>query len=149
MHVLSAEDMLDASGRQRVAAAISAAEQGTSAEIRVHIEDHIEEDVLDHAAYVFEELGMQHTRERNGVLIYISAADRLVAVLGDKGINERVPEGFWDRTVELLKAQFAQGCYADGLCDAVQQVADQLQHFFPRRADDRDELSNEVSFGKR
>lgn len=144
-----AEELLDKSGREQVAQAIAAAERGTSAEIRVHMEDHIEEDVLDHAAYIFEELGMHQTRERNGVLIYVSVADRLVAVLGDKGINERVPMGFWDGTVEALKQQFAEGNFPAGLCDAVHRVAGQLQQYFPRRADDRNELSNEVSFGGR
>ena len=54
------------------------------------------EDVLDHAAYVFEELGMHCTRDRNGVLVYV-AADRQVAVLGDSGINEQVPGRLLDR----------------------------------------------------
>jgi len=94
--VPGAEDFLTDDQRKVVAEVISQAEKATSGEIRVHIEDHIEEDVLDHAAYIFEELGMHNTRERNGILIYVCVADRLVAVLGDKGINEKVPDGFWD-----------------------------------------------------
>lgn len=142
------EDFLDEAGRRRVAEAIGEAEERTSGEIRVHIEEHIEEDVLDHAAYVFEELGMHHTRERNGILIYVSVADRLVAVIGDKGINDRVPGDYWNGVVGLLKLHFAAGRHAEGLCEAVHQVAAKLQQFFPRRSDDRDELSNEVSFGR-
>jgi uncharacterized membrane protein len=147
--VLTAETFLSESERTQVAAAIGDAERRTSGEIRVHLEDHIEEDVLVHAAYVFEELGMQHTRERNGVLIYISVTDRLAAVIGDKGINERVPEGFWDQTLALLQHHFAVDRRADGLCEAVHMVADQLAHYFPLRHDDGNELSNEVSVGQR
>ena len=142
-------DFLDNDERRRVAQAIGEAERLTSGEIRVHIEEHIEEDVLDHAAFVFEELGMQHTAERNGILIYASVADRLVAVIGDKGINDRVPPGYWDGIVGLLKQHFAAGRHADGLCEAVHQVATKLQEFFPQRSEDRNELSNEVSFGRR
>jgi uncharacterized membrane protein len=146
--VSTSEDFLNSDERKRVAQAIGEAERLTSGEIRVHIEEHIEEDVLDHAAFVFEELGMQHTAERNGILIYVSVADRLVAVIGDKGINDRVPSGYWNGIVGLLKLHFAAGRHADGLCEAVYQVAAKLQEFFPRRSDDRNELSNEVSYGR-
>ena len=147
--MLTRDRLLSLVDAPTIEAAIARAEARTSGEIRVSVAPWFWGNVQGTAERAFARLGMTATRERNGVLIYISAADRLVAVLGDKGINERVPEGFWDRTVELLKGQFAQGRFAEGLCDAVQHVADQLQHFFPRRTDDRDELSNEVSFGKR
>ncbi len=144
-----AADFLTDDERRDVAVAISKAEGATSGEIRVHIEDHIEEDVLDHAAYIFDELGMQHTRERNGILIYVCVADRLVAVLGDKGIHEKVPAGFWNGTVDVLKTHFAAGRQAEGLCEAVRMVGERLSAFFPPRSDDRNELSNEVTFGRR
>ena len=86
--------------------------------------------------------------ERNGVLIYVCVADRLVAVVGDKGINERVPEGFWDNTIAVLKLHFAAGRHADGLCEAVDLVADRTAAFFPASDLDTNELSNEVSFGR-
>jgi uncharacterized membrane protein len=147
--VPGAEDFLTDAERKVVAAAIAEAERATSGEIRVHIEDHIEEDVLRHAAFVFGELGMQHTRDRNGILIYVCVADRLVAVLGDKGIDEKVPEGFWDGTVAVLKEHFAAGRQAEGLCEAVRKVGERLSTFFPPRHDDRNELSNEVTYGRR
>ena len=147
--VLTADQFLDAAGRERVREAIGAAERRTSGELRVHLEDHIEEDVLDHAAYVFEELGMHRTRERNGVLVYVAVADRRVAVLGDAGINEKVPEGFWTDVVGLLKLHFAAGRHAEGLVEAVHQIGEKLSSYFPLRKDDTDELSNEVSIGRR
>lgn len=146
MSVLTAESFLSEADRARVAEAIGLAERRTSGEIRVHLEDHIEDDVLDHAAFVFEELGMQRTRDRNAVLIYVCVADRKVAVVGDKGINDRVPPGFWTDVVAVLKLHFAAGRQADGLCEAVHLVGEKLKSFFPYQADDRDELTNEVSF---
>jgi len=146
---LTAEDFLSKAERERVAQAIGEAERLTSGEIRVHLEDHIEDDVLDHAAFVFEELGMHRTDQRNGVLIYVCVADRKVAVIGDKGINERVPEGFWTDVVAVLKLHFAAGRRADGLAEAVHMVASKLRQHFPLQTNDRNELSNEVSFSRR
>jgi uncharacterized membrane protein len=144
--VLTAEDFLTATERQRVQGAIGVAEKRTSGEIRVHLEDHIEDDVLDHAAFIFEELGMHRTRDRNGVLIYLSVADRKVAVVGDAGINAAVPEGFWTDVVGVLKLHLAAGRHADGLCEAIHLVGEKLVSYFPLKRDDRDELSNEISF---
>jgi uncharacterized membrane protein len=147
--VLTAEDFLTVAGRAQVREAIAQAEQRTSGEIRVHIEDHIEEDVLDHAAFIFEELGMHRTRDRNGVLLYLSVADRKVAVIGDAGINARVPGNFWTDVVGVLKLHLAAGHHAEGLCEAVRMVGEKLRADFPLRSDDRNELSNDVSFGSR
>ena len=147
--VLSAEELLTEAELHQVREAIGAAELRTSGEIRVHLEDHIEEDVLDHAAFIFEELGMHRTEDRNGVLIYLSVADRKLAVIGDVGINQRVPENFWNDVVGLLKLHLAAGRPAEGLVEAVHMVGEKLRAQFPLKPDDRDELPNEISFGRR
>lgn len=148
MSALAAEDLLTAPERTEVAKAIGEAERLTSGEIRVHLDDHIEDEVLDHAAFVFEELDMHRTRDRNGVLIYIAVADRRVAVIGDAGINARVPAGFWTDVLGVIKLHFAAGRHAAGLVEAVHLVGAKLQQYFPLRHDDTDELSNEVSIGR-
>jgi uncharacterized membrane protein len=145
--VLTAAELLSEADQVRVKEAISKAEARTSGEIRVHLDDTIADEVLDHAAYIFEELGMFRTRDRNGVLIYVSAADRRVAVIGDAGINARVPAGFWDDVLALLQEHFRSGRFADGLCQAVERVGEKLRADFPHERDDRDELSNDISFG--
>jgi uncharacterized membrane protein len=145
--VLTSADLLPEADQVRVKEAIRKAEARTSGEIRVHIDDTIADEVLDHAAYIFEELGMFRTRDRNGVLIYVSAADRRVAVIGDAGINARVPEGFWDDVLALMQAQFRSGQFATGLCLAVERVGEKLRADFPFERDDTDELPNDISFG--
>jgi uncharacterized membrane protein len=146
---LTAEDLLTEADLRAIRAAIDAAEKRTSGEIRVHIEDHIEEDVLDHAAFIFEELAMHRTRDRNGVLIYLSVADRKLAVIGDQGIDNRVPENFWNDVLGLLKLHLAAGRAAAGIVEAVHMVGEKLRLHFPVKHDDRDELPNEVTFGRR
>ena len=147
--MITAEDFLTAEERKRVAAAIGEAEKKTSAEIRVHLEDHIEEDVLDHAAFIFQELDMHRTAERNGILIYICVADRQMAVVGDKAINEKVPEHFWEDVIDVMARNFKAMKHADGLIEAAGMVGEIAGRFFPRQSDDRNELSNEVSFSRK
>lgn len=149
MSIPTAADFLSAPEKQQVRDAIAAAELRTSGEIRVHLEDHIEEDVLDHAAFIFEELGMHRTRDRNGVLIYLSVADRKVAVIGDSGIDAVVPKGFWTDVVAVMKLHLAAGHHGKGIAEAVHLVGEKLVAFFPLRDDDTNELSNEISYGKR
>ena len=146
---VASEDFLSESERKQVRDAIGMAELRTSGEIRVHLEDHIEDDVMDHAAFVFEELGMHRTRDRNGVLIYLAVVDRKVAVIGDSGINERVPKNFWVDVIAVLKLHLVSGRRVEALCEAVQTIGEKLSAYFPLKDDDTDELNNDISFGGR
>ncbi len=148
MSPLTAEELLSPEDLERVRDAVRQAEGRTSGEIRVHLDDTIVDDVLDHAAFVFEELGMHRTNERNGVLIYVSVAQRRAAVVGDAGINERLPAGYWNETLGVILEQFKADRYVEGLCMGVQRLGEQLRTHFPRAADDRNELSDDVSIGR-
>ena len=148
MDFLAADDFLTASEKKRVEAAIAAAELRTSGELRLHLEDHIEDDVMDHAAFIFQELDMHRTRDRNGVLIYLSVVDRKVAVIGDAGINSVVGEGFWVDVIAMLKIHLAGGRRADGLCEAIHTIGEKLVRHFPLTSDDTNELPNTISIGR-
>src|SRR5690554_778248 len=82
--------------------AIERAELNTSGEIRVHIESECKLDPIARAVTVFNKLKMNKTKERNGVLIYIAWKSRKFAIIGDIGIDEKVPENFWDKEREIL-----------------------------------------------
>lgn len=120
----------------------------TSGEIRVHLEDRCKDELLDHAAFIFDELNMSRTRDRNGVLIYVSVADRRVAIIGDAGIHARVGDGFWNDALSLMRGHFAEGRYAQGLIDGVALAGEKLREHFPYERDDRNELSNEISLDR-
>lgn len=74
--------------------AIADAEKNTSGEIRVHIDKKCKGEVLDIAADFFKSMKMHETALRNGVLFYLSIEDQKFAILGDKGIHEKVPTNF-------------------------------------------------------
>ncbi len=128
--------------------AIKSAELNTSGEIRVHVESKCKDDVLDSAAYWFEKLEMHKTEQRNGVLVYLAIDDRKFAILGDAGINAKVPDNFWDEIKEFMLAKFKNGQFADGLSEAILRAGEQLKMHFPYQTDDVNELSDEISFGK-
>jgi len=129
--------------------AIKEAELNTSGEIRVHIEKNCPEDVLDRAAFIFEKLKMHKTKLRNGVLFYLAVNDRKFAILGDAGINAKVPEGFWDNIKETMLNHFKNGEFTRGLSEGIKMTGEQLKKHFPRKSDDVNELSDEISFGNK
>ncbi len=128
--------------------AIKSAELNTSGEIRVHIESEIKGDVLDRAAYLFEFLGMHKTKDRNGVLFYFAEKSRKFAILGDVGINTKVPPDFWNKIKEKMADRFSEGKFAIGLSEGIQMAGEQLKIHFSYQKDDVNELSDEISFGK-
>ena len=132
----------------QISNAIRAAEMNTSGEIRVHIEKYCKGDVLDRAAYVFEKMEMHKTQLRNGVLFYLAVEDHQFAILGDAGINQKVPEDFWETTKELVLSKFKEGNLTEGLTRGILMAGEQLKAHFPYLKNDVDELSNEISFGK-
>lgn len=130
----------------RVVAAIQAAEQETSGEIRVHLESRCATEPYARAVKLFEKLGLAVTRQRNGVLIYLALRDRKFAILGDAGINDKVGPDFWDATVRKMETLFRQDRFAEGLAAGILDVGARLKEFFPYdRATDRNELPDEIS----
>ncbi|HLN54695.1 MAG TPA: TPM domain-containing protein [Bacteroidales bacterium] len=134
--------------QEKLLASIREAEKETSGEIRIHIDTTCKEEVLDRAAWMFKKLGMEKTAERNGVLFYLAVKDRKFAILGDAGINAKVPEGFWDCVSELLTRNFKEGKFVEGLSEGIILAGKQLKTHFPYLKEDKNELSDELSFGK-
>jgi len=131
-----------------ILASVREAERSTSGEIRVHIETSCAGDVLDRAAWIFKKLGMHKTVERNGVLFYLAVNDKKFAIIGDAGINVKVPVGFWDGISELLTKNFKESRFTEGLSEGIMLAGEQLKTHFPYSKDDVNELSDEISFDK-
>jgi len=144
----TAKNFFTAEQQDDILQAIRDAELDTSGEIRVHIENKCVGDVLDCAAYIFKKLEMHKTAQRNGVLFYLSIKNRTFAVIGDSGINAVVPENFWESTKSLMINHFREERFSEGLVEGIMQAGLQLKKYFPRQTDDKNELSDELSFGK-
>lgn len=130
----------------RIVAAIAAAERRTSGEIRVHIQPKATGGEIRYVAEkTFERLGMTKTALRNGVLLFIACEEQRFTILGDQGIDAKVPGGFWDEIAAKLTIRFKAGEYTDGIVDAIHSAGEELQHYFPRGEGDVDELTNEIN----
>ena len=144
---MSIRNFFSSKDKLQIENAIRAAELKTSGEIRVHIEKNCKEDVLDRAAFLFEKLEMHKTDLRNGVLFYLAIEDHLFAILGDAGINQKVPENFWVEIKQTMESEFKEGKFTDGLVTGINKAGEALKHHFPWQKDDINELSDEISFG--
>ncbi|MBS4058614.1 MAG: TPM domain-containing protein [Bacteroidales bacterium] len=142
-----AQDFFTQTQKDQIIKAIAHAENETSGEIRVHIESHCKHDVLDRAAFLFEKLGIKKTADRNGVLFYLAINDRKFAIIGDSGINAVVEKNFWEDVKEMLREHFKQGDFVTGLTKGIELSGMKLKHHFPHKANDVNELSDEISFG--
>lgn len=131
--------------KRKIIAAIKAAEKETSGEIRVHLEERSRLPIFERAVEVFHMIGMNRTALKNGVLIYFATTNREFAILGDSGINQSVPENFWDEITQRLSEQLKQGNFCEGLCETILLIGEKLKTYFPRKADDQNELPNELS----
>jgi uncharacterized membrane protein len=146
---MKARAFLKALDDERIVAAIQEAEARSRGEIRVHVAPGKVEDARAAAQADFPRLGMTETAERNGVLILVAPESQTFAVVGDRGIDERCPEGFWESVAEAMREHFREGRFDDGLVTAVETVGAKLARHFPRREGevDRNELPDGISHG--
>lgn len=145
---MRAEDFLTVEQQETVVSAVRLAEKGTSGEIRIHIDSECAGDPLKRAEEVFVRLGMNRTRLRNGVLIYLACNTKVFAVIGDKGINDCVPENFWNDVISVMGEYFRKGMFAEGLSEAVLKAGEKLKEYFPYQSDDVNEQPDDISFEK-
>ena len=133
--------------KELIKSAVKEAELNTSGEIRVHLDNHCKEDVMDRAAWWFEKLEMQGTEQRNGVLFYLAVKDHKFAILGDAGVNALTPDNFWDSIKETMALHFLEGDFATGLKEGLLMTGVALKDHFPYQDGDVTELSDDISFG--
>ncbi|WP_405608762.1 TPM domain-containing protein [Polaribacter sp. Asnod1-A03] len=141
------EAFLTPEEEKEIISAIKTAEKNTSGEIRVHIEASTEKNHEERSLEVFHLLEMHKTKDANGVLIYVAVKDKKFVIFGDKGINDVVPDSFWNSTKDVIQNHFKNGNFKQGIVDGILKAGQELKEHFPWQIDDEDELSNEISKG--
>jgi uncharacterized membrane protein len=144
---MKASDFFSKDDQKKIEQAIKQAEHKTSGEIRVHIDAGCKGEVLDAASKVFATLGMHKTKLRDGVLIYLALEDKKFAIIGDAGINQKVPANFWDNIKNDMLEHFRNSEFTTGLIHGIAMTGKQLKQHFPHEKDDVNELPDEISFG--
>lgn len=141
--------LIKKSEERKIVSAIRKAEKDTSGEIRVHIERWCKEgDPVARAIFIFDAIGMFDTRDRTGVLIYISLKSKMFAIIGDVGINAVIPQDFWNGIKDELSSFFSKGQITEGIIEAVNQTGKILKEHFPASEDNPNEQPDEISYGK-
>jgi uncharacterized membrane protein len=140
------EQFLTEAQEKQIVEAIRVAEKNTSGEIRVHIEKSTLKDTLERAKEVFYYLKMDATKDKNGVLFYLAVHDKKFAILGDEGIDKKVPKDFWKSVTNTVLKEFKTGNYALGLEKGILETGEKLKTYFPYQEDDINELSDEISY---
>lgn len=99
---------------------------------------------MDLAVQEFNDLKMNETRDKTGILIFILLKEKQFQILADEGINEKVEPNTWQKQAEILVDFFKDKKYTDGLVTLIQNMGKILSEHFPIKEDDTNELPDEV-----
>ena len=144
---MTARNFFSKEEQAQIVESIKQAENKTSGEIRVHLENSCKGEALDRAANLFAKLDMHKAALRNGVLIYLAIDDHKFCIIGDAGITEKVADDFWKDITGSAIALFREGKFAEGIISAITMSGNALKADFPIADDDVNELPDEISFG--
>lgn len=98
-------------------------------------------------AFVSEEVFA--TRDRTGILIFISVFERKVIVLGDSGIHARIEGSEWNDLVTITVEGIRSGKPTDGLIHAIESCGQLLlSHGFSPSPENANELPDSLRFGR-
>ena len=88
--------------------------------------------------------GIARTRQRTGILIFVSLAERYARIIADDGIAARVPKAQWQGAVDALIAHTRDGRIADGFIAAIESCGKVLATYFPSSGGGKDELPDRI-----
>ena len=101
--------------------------------------------VHQRAMQAFVEEEVFNTRDRTGILIFISLFEHRIEVFGDAGINQNVSPDEWTDVVLRIREGIRSGHFADGLVDAIGMCGELLERGgVTIRPDDVNELPDDI-----
>lgn len=127
------EPPLIGAGAAFLAASIPALERGLASRKRRR------EAVEKAARSTFQERGVSLTRERTGVLVYVSLLERSACLVADKGVTDVVPPEVLAQASSRIETAVRAGGAA-ALADSLRALSVAFAEELPRRADDVNEL---------
>ncbi len=72
-----------------------------------------------------------HTKNRTGVLIFVSLAERYARIIADEGIAEKVPNAEWQSAIDAMVSHMRSGRVAEGFTAAIERCATVLAAHAP------------------
>jgi putative membrane protein len=104
----------------------------------------LEQKVHSRALEAFVLQGVTETRDRSGVLIFLSELEHQIVILADVGIHKRVDTGIWEREVQTLIGGIRNGQAGQTTLDVIERLGALLAEKFPADGVNSNELSDEV-----
>ncbi len=104
----------------------------------------INEEVHQRAIEVYFNNKVSMTRDRTGIMIFVSLLERKVEVLADYGINAQVQKEYWNELVKKLVYDLGSGNKVKGMITAIETCGQTLKEKFPRKVDDSNEVSDHL-----
>ena len=142
------KEFLSKLDHDRIVGAIKTAEASSSGQIRIYIQrGKLEGDPVIAAQTKFHKLGMESTKERNGVLVFVLPRARKFAVIGDEGVHKKCGDEFWQQLVEKMRAHFQNENFTDALVEAIEETGKLLGRHFPKTSASTNELPDNVVEG--
>jgi putative membrane protein len=97
------------------------------------------------AENAFLEEEVFNTRQRTGIMIFVSFFEHEVIVMADKGISQIVDQTQWDKIVQNIIAEIKNGKIVDGLEKGIAQCGEiLLEKGFKKTIDDINELRDDL-----
>ena len=141
---MKTREFLERLRHEDIVAAIGEAEKRTSGEIRVFVSRKKIEDPVRAAQSHFVRMGMQKTRDRNAVLIFVAPRSHKFAIIGDAGVHSKCGDPFWQEVAAAMSGYFKEGQFNLGLQHGIKKAGGLLREHFPHRPDDQNELPDDV-----
>ncbi len=88
--------------------------------------------------------GLTRKKDRTGILIFVSLAERYARIIADDGIASRVPQSQWQSAVDALIIHMRDGHIADGFISAIAICGTLLAAHFPFTEPHRNELPDRL-----
>ncbi|HEX3001670.1 MAG TPA: hypothetical protein VHN82_04795 [Methanoregula sp.] len=92
----------------------------------------------------FYQKGLHRTRNRTGILIFISLLERKVRIMGDRGIHVRIGQEFWNARAGELVRGVREGRALEVLTEVINKCGVELANHFPCGPDNPDEVPDDV-----
>jgi putative membrane protein len=96
------------------------------------------------ALKAFQELGIEKTRDRTGLLVFVSLLEREVLLVPDEGIQVELLSNAY-RSAEQYMRQAVEKRDLDGFLEALRALGPSLAELFPRLEGDENELCDHVA----
>ncbi len=96
------------------------------------------------AIAIFQAAAAARTTGKNGVLIYLSLAERRAEIIADEAVLKVTDDHVWGEAMTILLADVRQKRIGDGIAAAVEHVGSVLSEHFPRLPDDRNEIPDKL-----